>query len=126
MKVPVTIAGLLILSATAAACAAPRPSSDPVAGLAVAQQHCGRCHAIALDDTSSMAEAPPLRDLYRRYAIEDLRRAFLEGLQVAHPMPVFELSEREVDRLLSYLRSIDPCVQPSSDRAAMDRCFSPL
>lgn len=96
-------------------------------GRKVAEQQCSRCHAINLTDASAVADAPPLRDLYKRYAIEDLRGAFVRGIEVAHPrMPVFRLSQRDVDDLLAYLRSIDPCAQPSIDEAAMKRCFEPL
>src|SRR5690606_7732466 len=53
-------------------------------GRIVAEQQCSRCHAIDLTGASAIAEAPPLRDLYKRYAIEDLRGAFVRGIEVAH------------------------------------------
>jgi len=96
-------------------------------GKTVAEQQCSQCHAIDLADASAVADAPPLRDLYKRYAIEDLRGAFVRGIEVAHPrMPVFRLSQRDVDNLLGYLRSIDPCAQPSTNEDAMAKCFEPL
>lgn len=117
----------LVATAFAAGCARPQGSPDARIGLQVAEQRCSRCHAIGLTGPSPAADAPPLRDLYKRYPINDLRRAFAEGIEVAHPrMPVFQLSRREVDHLLAYLRSIDPCAQPSTDREAMARCFAPL
>lgn len=100
---------------------------DEKRGKKVAEQQCSRCHAIDLNDVSANADAPPLRDLYKRYALEDLRRAFVRGIEVAHPqMPVIQLPDQAVDDLLVYLRSIDPCVQLSSDEVAMARCFEPL
>lgn len=106
--------------------AAPIPPEAKL-GRIVAEQQCSRCHAIDLTGASAIAEAPPLRDLYKRYAIEDLRRAFVRGIEVAHArMPAFRLSPRDVDNLLAYLRSIDPCAQPSTDEEAMARCFEPL
>lgn len=96
-------------------------------GRKVAVQQCSQCHAIDLTDACAVADAPPLRDLYKRYPIEDLRGAFVRGIEVAHPrMPVFRLSQRDVDNLLAYLRSIDPCAQPSTNETAMARCFEPL
>ena len=96
-------------------------------GRTVAEQQCSQCHAIDFTDASAVADAPPLRDLYKRYAIEDLRGAFVRGIEVAHPrMPVFRLSQRDVDDLLAYLKSIDPCAQPSTNKEAMARCFEPL
>lgn len=127
MKLPIAMFALVVLSSSVGACAAVRPSADASLGRQVAELRCAQCHAIGLEDASATEGAPPLRDLYRRYAIDDLRDAFLHGLEVAHPrMPVFRLSEREVDRLVAYLRSIDPCAQPSTDSAAMARCFDPL
>lgn len=96
-------------------------------GRQIAERRCSSCHAIALTDASPRPDAPPLPDLYKRYALDDLRRAFLEGLHVGHPdMPTFLLDRGEVDRLVAYLRHIDPCAQPSSDEGAMARCFAPL
>jgi mono/diheme cytochrome c family protein len=96
-------------------------------GRNVAEQRCSQCHAIGLADASPVAKAPPLRDLYKRYPIEDLRGAFIRGIEVAHPrMPVFRLPPQDIDNLLAYLRSIDPCSQPSTNQEAMARCFEPL
>lgn len=96
-------------------------------GRQIAERRCSSCHAVALADASRRPDAPPLRDLYKRYALDDVRRAFREGIHVGHPdMPTFRLRRRAVDRLVAYLRHIDPCAQPSSDEAAMARCFAPL
>lgn len=109
------------------AVAAPPIQPDARLGRSIAEQQCARCHAIDLADASAVAQAPPLRDLYKRYAIEDLRGAFVRGIAVAHTsMPTFQLSPGEVNSLLLYLRSLDPCAQPASDREAMARCFEPL
>jgi mono/diheme cytochrome c family protein len=120
----VVIASLL----TAGGCsAAPlSPNASPAAP-AMAEQRCAGCHAINLIDASPHPQAPPLRDLYKRYPVDALRRAFVDGVHVGHPdMPTFRLSQQEVDRLLIYLESLNPCTQPSSNQGAIDRCFSPL
>lgn len=96
-------------------------------GRGVAERQCSGCHAVALTGASPRPDAPALRDLYKRYALEDLRHAFLAGVHVGHPdMPTFRLKHQEVDRLLIYLRSLDPCAQDASDTAALERCFQPL
>jgi hypothetical protein len=41
-------------------------------------------------------------------------------------MPTFRMRADEVEAVLAYLKSVDPCVQPSSDQTAMNRCFAPL
>ena len=111
-----------------ASCATTPVDRTPVnLGRGIAERQCSGCHAVALTGASPRPQAPPLRDLYKRYAIEDLRRAFLTGIHVGHPdMPTFQLKPRDVDSLLIYLRSLDPCAQPASDTAAVERCFEPL
>lgn len=113
---------ILLLSGPAAAAAA---SAD--AGRQVAQDKCAACHAIGEEDASPNPKAPPLRSLHVRYPIDGLRQAFMEGLEVGHiNMPKFVLKPQEVTDLLVYLRSLDPCGRPSSDKAAMARCFAPM
>lgn len=113
-----------VLSGCAMAAAEPSP---PAQGRALADRLCSQCHAVELVDASQHPEAPPLRDLFKRYAVEDLRRAFANGVHVGHSdMPTFRLGEGDVDRLLIYLQTLNPCAQPASDRAAMERCFAPL
>lgn len=123
----VRLGALVLLSVSLNACATTRvaPSSQAT-GQQLAQQKCAGCHAIELTGRSPHPKAPPFRDLYKRYPVEGLRPAFTQGLRVAHPMPRFRLKEAEIDRLLEYLRSLNPCGRPSSDRAAMERCFAPL
>lgn len=96
-------------------------------GGAYAEQRCAACHSITLTGASPRPAAPPLRDLFKRYARDDLRRALINGTHVGDPaMPIFRMSPQEADQLVTYLRSIDPCAQQSTDQAAMDRCFAPL
>ena len=121
---------MVVIGATlfALGCATvPTAGSPPEAGHRLVQTRCAGCHAVEASGASRRADAPPLRDLYKRYPIEGLRSAFLAGVHVGHrDMPTFKMQTHEVDAVLAYLKTIDPCVQPSSDQAAMDRCFSPL
>lgn len=97
------------------------------AGRGLVKARCASCHAVEMSDVSPRPEAPPLRDLYKRYPVDALRSAFLAGIHVGHrDMPAFRMPADEVEAVLAYLKSIDPCAQPSSDQAAMDRCFAPL
>lgn len=114
----------LAIAACASRPVAPTPAPS---GRQLVQQKCAGCHAISLDDASPNPGAPPLRTLYRRYPIDALNEAFTKGMKVGHrDMPRFTLSRSEVRSILSYLRSLDPCGQLSSDAAAMARCFEPM
>jgi len=105
---------------------APRASQIAL-GRAVAERKCAGCHALALSGSSPNRAAPPFRDLYKRYPVDGVREAFLKGYRVAHPpMPKFKLPQGKIDPLLAYLKSLNPCTAPSTDRAAMKRCFEPL
>src|SRR5690606_13315038 len=71
-------AGILIAATALAGCAADMGQAPAFErGEDIAARQCSACHAVTLTDTSTDPRAPHLRDLYKRYAIEDLRRAFL-------------------------------------------------
>jgi len=96
-------------------------------GQELAVQECSGCHAIRDEGVSPNPAAPPLRDLGTRYPIDALRESFIKGLAIGHPgMPSFMLDQDDVTDLLAYLRSLDPCGKPSSDEAAMAKCFAPM
>lgn len=96
-------------------------------GRAIAVHKCSGCHAVGLANASPNLNGHPFRNLYKRYPIDGLREAFLKGYRVAHPpMPQFLLPRAKVDPLLAFLKSLDPCSAPSSDKASMKRCFEPL
>lgn len=131
MREHLKLASFLAAGLFVAACAGDRPVLPPPApalsGLQLAQQKCSGCHAVGPDGASANPGAPPLRSLYRRYPIDALRPAFTRGMEVGHrDMPRFTLSPAEVDRLLAYLGTLDPCGRPSSDAAAMAKCFAPV
>ncbi len=121
-KLSWTLGILLIgLTPTSASAASPEP------GLQVAIEKCSGCHAIREEGLSPNPHAPPLRTLNTRYPIDALRENFLKGMEVGHQdMPILILAPNEVTNLLVYLRSLDPCGKPSSDKAAMAKCFAPM
>jgi len=123
------LASLVLASAVLAACQSISPPSPPriQSPRKLVEQKCSTCHAIDLVDTSPNPHAPPLRDLFRRYPVDSLGAALLNGLKVGHyDMPRFTLDPGEMDAILSYLRSLDPCARPASDAPAMRRCFAPM
>ncbi|TCO16262.1 cbb3-type cytochrome c oxidase subunit III [Camelimonas lactis] len=77
------------------------------AGRSIAEAKCARCHATGSVGASPHKEAPPFRELARRYPIDNLAEAFAEGLSVGHAdMPEFRLSVGQTNALLAYLHSI--------------------
>ncbi len=78
-------------------------------GESIAEEKCGRCHALGSSDTSPHADAPPFRELAKRYPIENLAEALAEGILTGHPdMPVIALPDNEIDAFLTYLDSLNP------------------
>ncbi|MER2252841.1 cytochrome c [Methylorubrum podarium] len=77
-------------------------------GETIARTNCARCHAIGRVGASPLAEAPPFRDLHRRYPVTDLAEALAEGITTGHPaMPEFRLDPDEAQALIAYLRSLE-------------------
>lgn len=96
-------------------------------GRQLVDQKCSGCHATGPDGVSTNPDAPTFRSLYRRYPVNALRESFLKGLQVGHRnMPLFKLTPQEINAIVGYLEDLNPCAKPSSDKAAMAACFSPM
>lgn len=57
---------------------------------------------------SPLREAPPFRDLHRRYPVEDLGEALAEGIRTGHPaMPEFRFDPDQAQDLIAYLKSLE-------------------
>lgn len=80
------------------------PAKLAARGRAVLQQNCARCHAIDSSGDSPMSTAPPLRDIYARFAPRELQAELSEGM-VSHfrDMPQIEFASEDVDAILAYL-----------------------
>lgn len=80
---------------------------NAAAGLAIVEKNCARCHAVGKTGTSPRGEAPPFRDLSRRYPIESLAESLAEGIITGHnDMPEFRFAPHEISAILAYLNSI--------------------
>ena len=118
---------MLALGLSACTSMPPPPQSWRFAGYEVVQRKCGGCHAVDMEHLSINSDAPPLRDLYRRYPIDGLEEAFARGLKVGHyDMPRFKLEAEERAEVLTYLRLLDPCFRPSIDAEAMRHCIDTM
>jgi len=101
---------LLMFGASAALAA----GSDDSAGKALLEKNCGRCHSLDATGTSPLPQAPPLREVYLKYPIDQLEEGFAEGMGSRHrDMPQIQFSEDQVAAILNYLGSITG-VDPSS------------
>jgi mono/diheme cytochrome c family protein len=99
------IAALLVcLSATSNAADSGQLSSR---GKAILQQNCGRCHAIEAVGDSPLKQAPPMRDIYARFAPRELQAELREGMVSKHrAMPQIDFSNEDVDAILAYLYAL--------------------
>lgn len=81
--------------------------SDLQLGRQLAEDSCGRCHAVAQSGESPLAGAPAFRDLSKLYPVESLEEALAEGIITGHPdMPEFILQPDEIDAFIGYLKTI--------------------
>ncbi len=68
--------------------------------------NCARCHAMGKDDASPFKEAPPFRDLHKKYPVSQLAEALAEGIASGHPaMPEFVFQPAEIDGIIAFLDS---------------------
>lgn len=99
----------LILAAMALASQGPAraQSGDIAEGRKFVEENCAACHATGREGESPLAEAPPLRELGRRYPVDSLAEAFAEGIVTGHEgMPEFALEPDALGALLAYLKSL--------------------
>ncbi|MFN4297935.1 MAG: c-type cytochrome [Brevundimonas sp.] len=76
-------------------------------GAVFAREQCAACHAVGDDGANPLAGAPPLREISRRYPVEQLEEAFAEGFVTTHSaMPEFVLDAGQNRDLIAYLASI--------------------
>jgi mono/diheme cytochrome c family protein len=73
-------------------------------GKAILQAKCARCHAIEAQGDSPLKIAPPMRDIYARFAPQELRAEIMHGMVSRHKeMPQIDFSEEDTAAILAYL-----------------------
>ena len=111
-----TFAAVALLAASAAGALAAEDDTSASAGKALLEAHCAKCHSIAATGESPLAKAPPLRQVYLKYPIEQLEEGFAEGMGSRHrDMPQIQFSPDQVEAILTYFGSItgvDPRLRP--------------
>ncbi len=97
------LAGVVLVGQSAFAA----PSTATERGQELARRNCAMCHAIGETGASPNAQAPPFRQISRRYPLENLEEALAEGILTGHPaMPQFRFAPAEINDLIGYLKSI--------------------
>ena len=76
-------------------------------GEALLREKCGRCHAVGAVGESPLKTAPPMRDIYARFAPRELQAELMEGMVSRHKaMPQIDFSEEDAHAILAYLRAL--------------------
>ena len=105
LRTRILIVGFLLCLSAASAAADSRQLSNR--GKAILQHNCGRCHAIESIGESPLKQAPPMRDIYARFAPRELQAELKEGMVSKHrAMPQIDFSDEDVDAILAYLYAL--------------------
>jgi cytochrome c len=98
------IALCLIMPAAAAA----QTSPGEQRGQTFVRANCSTCHAIDKVSASPLKIAPPFRELHRRYPVESLQEALVEGIRTGHAnMPEFRLDPGQASDVIAYLKTLE-------------------
>lgn len=83
------------------------PGELTIRGKVILQEKCGRCHAIEAVGESPLKKAPPMRDIYARFAPRELQAELSEGMVSKHKeMPQIDFSDEDVNAILAYLYAL--------------------
>lgn len=111
------IAALFVLGVCAVANAQTPPARLVSMGERLAKENCGGCHAMEANETSALADAPPLRELRARYTRDAMAQVIAERMEVIHSrMPLLRLDVDEVPEFLKYWDSLEPAADHSPSR----------
>jgi mono/diheme cytochrome c family protein len=110
IKMPALVPAAVAMAAMLSGPTAAAEAESVIDGRALLEKNCGRCHAIDRSGRSPLAQAPPLREIYRQRPDERLEFEFAEGMGSRHPgMPQIQFSSEEIAAILTYLGGIaDP------------------
>ncbi|MEK4032859.1 cytochrome c [Methylocystis sp. IM3] len=109
---------LLGLAGAAALIAVPAAAGDAQKGAAIAKRWCASCHVVSKDQSSANADAPSFFDVAKRRTDRKQLGNFL--MDPHPPMPDMHLSRKEIEDIVSYIRSLDPRPQPKGDPDGKD------
>jgi mono/diheme cytochrome c family protein len=105
MRVFLLTASALIAGSFADIALAQRAYAPLAQGQALLKQHCAACHEVGWG-ASPNKEAPPFREIVKRYPANALEEALAEGLPGHAPGVQYEFEPTEVDAIVRYLGSL--------------------
>ena len=83
-------------------------SPEAQRGLTYVRTYCVQCHSIDKVTDSTLRVAPPLRELHKRYPVENLAESLAEGIRTGHPsMPEYQLEPGQVGDVIAYLKTLE-------------------
>ncbi|MGD9543362.1 MAG: cytochrome c [Methylocystis sp.] len=94
-------------------------AGDPQRGVIIAKRWCASCHVVTSEQTSASADAPSFFDVARRRTDKKRLGNFL--MDPHPPMPDMHLSRKEIEDIVSYIRSLDPRPQPPAEPDGKDK-----
>ena len=97
---------------------APAVAGDPATGAVIAKRWCASCHVVVKDQTAASADAPSFYDVAQRRTDRKKIANFL--IDPHPPMPDMHLSRKEIDDIVSYIRSLDLRPRPPSEPDGKD------
>ncbi len=103
LQIFAALAAAILVGSTAAVA----DETDIERGKRVLDANCSRCHAIGPEGASHHPEAPPFREVVKRYPPETLAEALAEGISSGHPdMPEFVFEPGDIGAIIAYLNSL--------------------
>ena len=97
----------LMIIVLGASCLFVAAHAAEIDGKTLLEANCGRCHSLEARGESPLPQAPPLREIYLKYPIDQLEEGFAEGMGSRHrDMPQIQFSDDQVAAILNYLGSI--------------------
>lgn len=81
--------------------------SPIILGAELLRQNCARCHAIDMESASPRQDAPPFREVVKKYQPSALEEALAEGIVTGHnDMPEFVFEPEQVVAIIAYLETL--------------------
>jgi cytochrome c len=103
----IALAHICFMFAAAGGAFALELSPTEVEGRAILQKNCSRCHSVDASGESPLPNAPPFRNIYKKFAVEELKMRLSEGV-VSHfrGMPQIDFTNEEIMRIIVYLDAL--------------------